>query len=141
MVSAATHEDLAWLETRSGAVLTRHATGIKALDAKGNVRGVVGFDDAAPASIRAHMAVDTAIVWRSLLPAAFAYVFEQLGKAVLVGTIRASNRTSMRLAKAAGMYETHRIRDGWAVGEDLCVYELRREQRRWLGGTRKVHHG
>lgn len=129
-VRAASKESLAWLEVRSGAILTRHATGVEAVDACDNVRGVVGFDDACPGSIRAHMAVDAPIAWRTLLPAALEYAFEQLHKRVLLGTIRASNGRSLAFATRAGLVETYRLRDGWAHGEDLVVVEMRQEA--WL---------
>lgn len=127
---AATQESLIWLEEHSAAVLTRFATGVEVRDERGNIRGVVGFDDAAPSSIRAHMAVDTPMAWRTLLAAALDYAFLQLNKSVLVGTIPAANRRSIRFAKHVGLRETYRIRDGWAPGEDLVVLEMRKEQ--WL---------
>lgn len=130
LARAATPESLAWLEVRSGACLTRLATGVEVRDAKGLVRGVVGFDDATPTSIRAHMAVDTPVAWRTLLPAALNYAFRQLRKRVLVGTIPAANKQSLRFAKHVGLCETYRIWDGWAAGEDLIVLEMRQEQ--WL---------
>lgn len=127
---AASQEALSWLEARSGAALTRLATGVEVSDDAGNVRGVVGFDDATHSSIRAHMAVDTPVAWRHLLPAAFDYAFRQLGKLVLVGTIPAENEKSLRFARRAGLKETYRIRDGWAPGVAMVVLEMRQEQ--WL---------
>lgn len=127
---AVSAEGLAWLEVRSGATLTRHATGVEVVDAAGNIRGVVGFDDATHSSIRAHMAVDTPVAWRSLLPAALDYAFGQLKKRILVGTIPSVNAKSIRFAEHVGLRETCRIGDGWDEGQDLLIFLMHREQ--WI---------
>jgi hypothetical protein len=137
-VVAATLLELAWLKKRAGCQLTQDARGLKAVDSYGATRGMVAFDSWTDNACQAHMATDTPIAWRALLPAALDYVFRQAGKGILLGAIPAKNVASIRFARAAGLFETHRVRDGWAVGEDLLLLELRREDCRFLSSERMV---
>lgn len=130
--------ELAWVVKRASVGLTPFATAIKAVDNAGVIRGMVCYDNRTHNSIEAHMAVDTPIAWRVLLRAVFSYPFEQLHLGVLLGVIPASNARSLRMAKRLGLVEVHRVRDGWAAGEDLIIHELRRENCRWLSNHRKA---
>ncbi len=137
-VMPASQGDLFWLCERAKCWLTPTATGIKTVDAAGNVRGVVAYDDWAPNSVRAHMAVESPIAWRSLVGPAFRYPFLQRGVGLIVATIPAYNETSERMTKHLGFKETYRIKDGWRVGEDMIVLEMRREECGWLNEYRKA---
>ena len=88
---------------------------------------MVAYDNWTEAAVFAHMAVESASVWRALLPPAFEYPFLQAGKQLLLGFIVASNVRSMALVKALGFREAYRIQDGWAKGVDLVAWEMRRE--------------
>lgn len=120
--------ELAWLEQRLGLTLTRNAKGLAAWH-KGTVVGVVAYDLWTANSVHAHICVDEPIAWRRLLPVVFRAPFETRG--VLIGVIRASNAASRKLTEHFGFKQTHSIRDGAAVGEDLIVYELRKEDCRY----------
>lgn len=131
-VEAATAEDLAWLCQRAGCVLTGNAKGVAVKDSQGRTRGVVGYDGWTPNSVQCHMAVNTPVAWRALLRPAFAYPFEEAGRRVILAVIPAGNVRSVHLAKRFGLRETHRVRDGWAPGEDLVLLEMRAEECPWL---------
>lgn len=133
MIRAAPRSHLIWLENRTGAVLSREAKGIEAVDATGKVRGQIAYDNWTLNAVQAHMAVDTPIVWRSLRRPAFQYPFEQCDKGVLLGIIPSHNVKSVQTTRALGFRESHRVRDGWAKGDDLIVFEMRREDCRWIG--------
>lgn len=137
-VQAGHAEAFAWLETRTGCVLTRNARAIEARDAAGRLRGVVAYDCWTPASVQCHMAVDAPVVWRRLLRPAFAYPFEEAGREVLLGVIPADNARSVALTQRMGFREAYRLHNGWQVGVDLIVFEMRRTECRWL---KESHHG
>jgi hypothetical protein len=137
-VEAAKAQDFRWLQARTSCALTTDFTALKAVDSAGRIRGMVGFCNNTESATQAHMAVDAPIVWRSLLPAAMHYVFEQCRKDILLGAIPSGNARSIRLAQSAGLREVHRVRDGWAKGEDLVLLELRREECRFLSKERMV---
>lgn len=136
-VTAGHREAFEWVQARTGCVLTPNARAIEARDASGRIRGVVAYDHWTVNAVQAHMAVDAPIVVRSLLPAAFEYPFLEAGKGVMIGIIPAVNLRSCTMARHLGFREAHRVRDGWAIGEDLIIHELRREECRWL--QRKDH--
>jgi RimJ/RimL family protein N-acetyltransferase len=131
-VRAQAARDLRWVEERTGCVLTRNARGVEVVDAGGRVVGMVAFDAWTPASAQAHMAVEFAAAWRSLLPAAFEYVFNEAGRDVLLGVIASSNARALKFTERVGFREQHRIRDGWAKDEDLVLLELRKAHCRYL---------
>jgi RimJ/RimL family protein N-acetyltransferase len=127
---AATTEEIDWLRERTGALLASDPRAIKAVDAMGRIRGMVAYENWTPNSVQAHMAVDTPVAWRSLLPAVFEYPFEECGLGVLFGVIPAGNHRSCAMVRRLGFRETYRIRDGWGPGEDLIIFEMRRLE--WL---------
>ena len=131
-VLAAAPEDFGWLVERTSAALTDHATGIKAVDESGRIRGMVVYDYWTPNACQAHMAVDAPIIWRSLLRPAFSYPFEELGRSLILGIIAADNPRSLAMAKRLGFRDVHRVDDGWAPGVPLIVHEMRRAECRWL---------
>lgn len=131
-VEAGHAEAFAWVEARTGCVLGRNARAIQAVDAAGRIRGVVAYDGWTENAVQAHMAVDAPVVWRSLLPAVFAYPFLEAGRGLLLGVIPAGNARSCAMARRLGFREAYRVKDGWAKGEDLVVHELRRAECRWL---------
>jgi hypothetical protein len=137
-VRASPLSSLLWLQRRSRCALTPNARAIEVVDAYGQVRGMVAFDNATRTSVEAHMATDTPIAWRSLLPAAFQWAFEELDLRLMLGLIPASNHRARRLVEAAGFSEGYRVREGWAKDVDLVLYEMRKEDCRWLSGQRKV---
>jgi RimJ/RimL family protein N-acetyltransferase len=140
-VFPAAREELHWLVERTQFSPTAGCRAIKATDEDGRIRGMVAFDGWTLNSVQAHMAVDSPIAWRALLRPAFAYPFEEAGRGVLLAIIPAGNTKSVRLAQHFGFQESHRVRDGWSVGEDLLVLEMRREACRWLAAnvsTRKA---
>lgn len=136
-VEAARYHELEWLVARTGYAPTQGARAIKATDGEGRIRGMVAFDGWTPASVQAHIALDTPVAWRSLLVPTFDWAFNQLGKRLMVGTILGDNARSLKLATSCGFREVHRVRDGWNVGVDLVFLELRREECRFIA-PRKV---
>ncbi len=111
---------------------------IKAVDAGGTIRGMVGYDLWTENAVTAHMAVDTPIAWRSLIPACFEYPFIECDKGLILAVIPADNAKSWGLAGHLGFKLVHTVRDGWARGVDLLMLELRRTDCRFL---KEAHHG
>lgn len=127
-VSAARPDELAWIELRTGCVLTRNAKGIKAVDDRGNIRGMVAFDGWTHNSAQCHVASDSPLVWKRLLQAGREYVFLQAGKGVLYAMIRSDNHRALRFAEHACMKLEHRFQDGIAKGVDMVVVRMLREE-------------
>lgn len=115
------------MEARTGCVLTRNAKGIKAVDARGVIRGMAAFDGWTENSAQVHVAADTPLVWKRLLRAGREYVFLQAGKGLLYATIRGDNLRALRFAQHACMEFEHRLKDAHGPGIDMVVVRMRRE--------------
>lgn len=143
-VLAASFEECAYLVQKTGCTLTTDFNGIKATDAAGQIRGMVGYCDWSHNSVRMHMAVESPIVWRSLLRPALEYAFCQVKVGMILGVIRASNAKSLRFAGAVGLEEVFRLKNGARVGEDIVFMQLLKENCRFLVGnevhTAQQHH-
>jgi RimJ/RimL family protein N-acetyltransferase len=131
IIRAAHPEEFGWLVERAECAITPGFRAIAAEDA-GRIVGMVGFDGWTPNSVTMHVALDSPACLRGLLPEIFGYAFVQAGKGIALGIIPADNARSVNLAKRVGFSEVHRVRDGWAVGVDLVVLEMRRERCRWI---------
>lgn len=131
-VLAAYPEELAWLANRTGAAFTPGARAIKAVDATGRIRGMVAYDGWTVSACQAHMAVDSPIVWRSLVRPAFSYPFEEARRTLILGIIPGDNPRSLAMAKRLGFRRVHEVKDGWAPGVPLVVHEMLRAECRWL---------
>lgn len=116
--------------------LASNATAIEAVDRRtGRIVGMIGYECWTPNSVQTHMAVETPIAWRSLLRPTFSYPFEEVGVGVMLAIVPAHNARSIALVRRFGLHETHRIRDGWRVGVDLVVFELRKHECRFIGNN------
>lgn len=133
-VEAGTPEDCAYLTERTGYVPGSGFRSVVARRPDGSLAGFVGFDGWTPGAAWMHVATDAPGACRGLLRAAFSYVFEECGRSVALGSVRAGNARSLALAKRLGFSEVARLRDAWAPGEDVVLFEMRRESCRWIGG-------
>jgi RimJ/RimL family protein N-acetyltransferase len=138
IVRAAPPEHFAWLYAKTGHLLAGSSTAIEAIDSAGRIRGMVGYDDWTPNSVRMHLAVDTPVAGRALLLPAFAYPFLEVGVELAIGTIVTTNRRSLALALHLGFREVYRVKDGWASGEHLALLELHRSDCRFITQIRKA---
>ncbi len=132
LVRAAPPAHFPWIAQRTGCKLTPEAEGIEAIDRDGRIRGMVLYDCWTENAVQCHMAFDTPIAVRSMLVPCFFYPFDECNRGLMLATIPAHNVRSRDLAEHFGFRETHRIRDGWNVGDDLVMFEMRREECRFL---------
>lgn len=132
LVSAAQPEDFAWIVKQTGCALSKDVRAIKAVDAAGEIRGMVAYDMWTPNSCQAHMALGTPVAARSLLRRAFHYPFVFADRGILLGYCRASNTRARKLHDSLGFELLCVVPDGWTSGEDLCIVQMRRENCRWI---------
>lgn len=130
MVASA--DGLRWVAERVGCHLTPEARGLVAVDASGRVRGGVVYDCWTPNTAQCHMATETPMAWRCLLPHVFRYPFDEAGRGLLLGSIRGRNAESLAMAKALGFTEHARIPDGYEAGDDLVLVLMKRDECRWV---------
>lgn len=131
-VRAATFWDLPWFIDRTGYDPAPSFRGLVAIGADGRIRGLIGFDRWTPSSACMHVASDSPAGCRGLLHTAFHYFFADTGRVLLRAEVRAGNSASLEATRRVGFREAHRTQDGWAQGEDLVHFEMRRDECRWL---------
>lgn len=132
IVRAAPPEHFQYLVERAGVFPSPLFKAIEAVDEKGTVHGMFGYDGWTPNAVVMHVALDTPIALRHLLRPAFQYPFNQLGLGVALCAIRGDNERSLRLTEHVGFERVYTIRDCFGVGVDQMIFEMRREDCRWI---------
>lgn len=102
------------------------------VEAGGEILAMVVFDWWTHNSAEGHVCIEEPSAILPLLRKALRYFFLETGRSVLLGRVRATNTRALALDKGLGFREVHRIKDGYAVGEDMVLLEMRREDCRWL---------
>ena len=131
-VQAAPWLHLPWIIDRAGISATLGFKAIEAIGDDGKIHGMVGYDGWTENSVVMSIALENPACFRSLLRPMFEYAFLQAGKGVVFATVRATNSRSVRLTERAGFREAYRLKDAIAVGEDMIIFEMRREDCRWI---------
>jgi hypothetical protein len=125
-------EHYPWIAERAGLTIGPTFRAIEAVDSNGRVHGAVGYDGWTRSSVSVHVAVDHPAALRHLVRPGFRIPFDEFNRLVIVATVLSTNAKSLRLVKHLGFIETHRIVDGWDVGVDLVLFEMRRSHCRWV---------
>lgn len=125
-------QEYGWLVERAGCDVTPGFQAIKAIDDSGRIHGMVGYGNWTENSVLMHIALENPAAFRSILTMAFRLPFEMANRGVALATVRAKNERSMRLCQRVGFREAYRVKDGIAVGEDLVLFEMRRENCRFI---------
>ena len=120
-----------WLVERAGCDITPGFKAIKFVK-DDRIHGMVGYGSWTANAVVMHIALENPAALRETLKWAFRYPFEQCGRGVAIATVRERNERSMRLCQKIGMREVYRIKDGVEVGEDMVIFEMRREDCRWV---------
>lgn len=124
--------DFRWLCERTGSCLTEKARGIECVNESGIV-GQVAYDQWTENACMGHVAVEVAAAWRRILSPAFQYPFVQANKGLILTLVNSTNERSLRLMDRLGFRKAHTIEDAVRVGEHLILFEMRREDCRFLG--------
>ena len=131
IVQVAPPEHYAWVGEHAGCLVTPDFRALEAVQ-DGRIVGMVGYCDWFPNSVHMHVAIESPMIAKHLLPPAFRYPFEEVGVGVVIGITPAWVTKAVKFNRHIGFREAHRIKDGFAVGRDLIVFEMRREECRWL---------
>jgi hypothetical protein len=134
IVRAGGAEGCAWVAARTGLAVTPRARSVVACRADGLVRAAVVLDGWTSHSVQLHMASESPIAWRRLIPELTRYVFEGCRRQgdppvlVVMGHLRSDNTLALRLALRAGFQVETRVRGVFGPGVDLVLVSYRREQ-------------
>lgn len=121
-----------WVHAMTGAVASQQLRGIVAVRGEEPIAAAV-FDGWSFNACQAHIVVDDPMVLRhGFLEEIFHYVFNTCDKGVLIGVTPGDNDKALKFNKHVGLRELYRVEDGYKVGIDYVVQELRKENCKWL---------
>lgn len=132
---------LGWIADRAGLVPGPNFAAWEALDDSGKVLGMIGLEWSLPNATNLHIAMEEPDrcdraqrrkAMHALIRDAFVLAFDGYGKGVAIATVVSTNDRSKRLVKRLGFRVCGTVRDAWAPGADLIMYEMRRDECRWL---------
>jgi hypothetical protein len=132
IVRAAPPEHYGWIAQRAQLVPGPSFRAIEAVDEQGRIHGMVGYDGWTENMVCVHIALDHPGALRHLIKPGFGIPFLELGRGVLVAQVLSTNERSLRLMTRLGFTYLSRVRDGWAKGVDVCLFEMRREDCRFI---------
>jgi len=98
---------------------------------KGEIVGVVGYDNFTGTSCHMHMAGEGRWISRDFLYAAFGYPFQHLGLAMVFGIVPSGNIRALRVDEKLGFKKLMYVPDAHPDG-GIHILQLRREDCRWL---------
>jgi RimJ/RimL family protein N-acetyltransferase len=108
--------------------------GIKMVDPDGEYVAIIGYDCWTLNAVQMHTWIPQPkkFTSRFFIHECFRYPFEIGNLGLVVGVTPADNESALELNRRIGFRETYRMKDGWAVGVDMVIQEMRREECRWL---------
>jgi RimJ/RimL family protein N-acetyltransferase len=121
-----------YLVERAGVTPSPLFRAIEVIDERGVVHGMVGYDAWTPNAVVMHIAIDRPVSFRHLVEPAFRYPFEQLGLGIALCAVRSDNVKSVKLTEHVGFKRVYTVKNCFGGGVDQFLYEMRREDCRWL---------
>tara|TARA_R110000787_G_scaffold151480_4_gene265308 strand:- start:1584 stop:2027 length:444 start_codon:yes stop_codon:yes gene_type:complete len=107
--------------------------GIVALDDGGELVAACVFDTWAFNSCQIHIYIANPFVLKhGFAEEVFDYAFNTCGKGMVIGVTAADNAKALKFIKNIGLQEIFRISDGYKVGVDFVITQLRREDCKWV---------
>lgn len=128
-----------WIKEKAHCVLCADTKGIVAVNEQGAILAAAVFDNWTKTNCCIHIAIESPIVIRSgFCHAICDYVFNQTGRIMLTGMTPANNPRALRFILHAGMKEILRVKDGFDIGVDYVITQMRKDECRWLDGQRRT---
>lgn len=134
MIRAAMQSEIAEVCEKISFLYNTHSNGIVIEDENGGVGAMAIYDRWTHTAVEMH-AYSTGpkyVFNPKFIHAMFEYPFIQQHKMLAFAVTPCDNTASITLARFLGFREVYRIRDGWDLGTDMVIQELRRENCRFL---------
>mgnify|MGYP005662725173 CR=1 FL=1 len=121
-----------WVSEKAGCSKCDDTKGVVAYRGR-KIAAVVALDSWSYNSVTIHIAVDDILAFKHGFPEeVFNYVFKEANKGVVIGITPADNVKALKFNAHIGLEELYRIRDGYAIGVDYVVQQLRKENCRYI---------
>jgi hypothetical protein len=116
---------------------TSYFRGFKKLNAQGEIIAMMGYDDWTKNSVQFHIwSRNPKAIDRQFLREAFGYPFCQVGVNLAIGITPCNNEAALKFNLGVGFKRTYTIKDGYDIGVDLAVQEMRKEDCPWINGRK-----
>ena len=125
-------EEYQWLVERAGCDITTGYKAIKVVDDTGKIHGMVGYGNWTANAVVLTIALDNPAALREVLKWGFRYPFEQCNRGIALAVVRGNNKRSLSLCRKVGFREVYRVKDGIDIGEDMVMFQMRREDCRYI---------
>lgn len=133
MIVASDEDDLLKFMEATAYVPTRNFRGIKLVSEDSELQAMVGYDFWTHNAVQMHIWIKhpEAYLNREFIQEAFSYPFNN-GRNLVIGVTPGDNTRALEFNRKIGFIETHRVKDGWSLGTDMVIQEMRLDQCRWL---------
>lgn len=106
---------------------------IEAVNEEGKIMAMVGFDRCTYTAAECHYAAPNFSGMRALLRPMFDYIFNQVGKQLILTCIPSHSVNMINFALKLGFEQYARIQDGYKLNDDTIRLVMRKRQCRFLG--------
>ena len=135
----ATSEELHWLKVRAECAMTDDMNGIVCYR-DDNLVAAVGLESWSHNSVTIHIVIEDPLVFKHrYAEEVFKYIFEDCDRGLVIGVTPANNEKALAFNRHIGLTEIYRIADGYDVGIDYVVQELRKENCRYIEHGKEIH--
>lgn len=125
--------DIALMPENSRPCMTEDTKGISAWDEDGNPLAVCVLDSWSWNSCQIHIWIENAFVLKhGFAQEVFNYVFNTCERNLIIGVTPADNPKALKFIRHIGFEEIYRIKDGYKVGVDYVVTQIRKENCRYI---------
>ena len=124
--------EFGWLVERTGCEITLGYKAIKVVDDACKIHGMVGYGNWTANAVVMTIALDNPAALREVLKWGFRYPFEQCNRGIALAVVRGNNKRSLALCNKVGFREVYRVKDGIDIGEDMVMFQMRREDCPWI---------
>ena len=115
------------------------STGIIA-ERDGKRVGVVMFDNWSYSAAQVHIKIEDPLVFKhGMHREVCKYVYLDAGREMMIGLVPADNEKALKLDTHFGFKEIYRLKDGYKVGVDFVIMEMRKADCQYL--TDEEKHG
>lgn len=126
--------DWQYIDDKCALTYTSDTKGMTAQDSDtGDILAVTVFQNWTANAVTHHGCINNQIVLKhGWIEEVAHYVFETCEKNVLFTQVASDNNTALLFDKSAGFIEVARLKDYCKAGVDLVLFEMRKENCKWL---------
>lgn len=137
IVRAATQTEIKDISNKIDFAFNDRSNGVVIEDDRGEVGAMAIYDRWTKSSVEMHAYSKSPkfIFNPDFCKAIFTYPFVQQNKMLAYAVTPCDNSASIAIARFLGFKEVYRIKDGWNLGTDMVIQELRRASCRFLDRT------